>query len=185
MHRKSAYMESSLMGSKGIKSLLIAGMTLVLLGCQSTENKETSIRFEGFIGFKQAKPWAITFNDCTVYRFSDAKPYYWFDRSLNKVSCYQFSETDKSELLGLFNKIYQMPSLTAPAKSFIRFEQLDISSSGWGAFPKVFDRQGEHWIRVKEGWIYLQKADFALIEVYQGQQDMKLKANHDSYYNNH
>ena len=78
-----------------------------------------------------------------------------------------------------------MPSLTAPAKSFIRFEQLDISSSGWGAFPKVFDRQGEHWIRVKEGWIYLQKADFALIEVYQGQQDMKLKANHDSYYNNH
>lgn len=173
------------MRHKYLKCVVMTVIALVLLGCQSSNEKLAVTEFEGFIGFKQNKPWAITFNDCTVYRFAEAKVYYWFDRNLDKLSCYKFSEADKTALLGFFNKVYQMPSLTAPSKGFIRFEQLNVSSSGWGTFPKVFARQGANWFLVQEGWIYLQDADFELVEIYQGLQDMSLKATHDSYYKNH
>jgi len=157
----------------------------LLLACQEGTKQNAVTQAQGFIGFKNNQPWAVTFNDCTVHRFAEAKAYYWFDRTLSQISCYSFTEADKAQLADFFSVVYQKPSLTAPSVPFKRFEQLQVSASGWGRFPQVFARQGEHWVQVKEGWIYLKAADLAVIEVYSGQQDQTLKAAHDKYYSQH
>lgn len=166
-----------------MKLICILIPCILLTACQL--NTTNTLDTTGYIGFKQHQPWAITFNDCTVYDRNTAKQYLWFDRTLVSISCYEFVQQDSQMLKNSFDKVYVEPSLSAASVSFNRFQELAVSKSGWGHFPVVYEIRDDHWIRVQEGWIHLTDDDQQIVTLYFGTQNESLKQTHDDYYNHH
>ncbi|CAA0094892.1 Uncharacterised protein [BD1-7 clade bacterium] len=139
----------------------------------------------GYIGFANNGKWAVQFNDCAVISFEGAQQYLWFDRTLNKISCYSFKESDISPIRNTAIRIHSKPDHSSSYKSVMKFGELNVSGSGWGAFPKVYERAGLDWYRVAEGWIQLNRSDKVLVDYYVGSQDISGKRTHDEYFDTH
>ncbi|MDK9759530.1 hypothetical protein KIV40_30460, partial [Vibrio sp. D173a] len=115
----------------------------LLVGCQTTS--EVVDEPIGYLGFQDGQVWAIQFNDCGVVNYLEAKKYQWFDRSLESISCYQF--TPEQSVLAI--SVYAAPDLDSqPIEYIARFSELEVSESGWGTFPSVYQTQGENWVRL-------------------------------------
>jgi len=167
------------------KRILFIGVCvfpLSLLNGSQSYAMENSI---GYIGFKDNEPWAIQFNDCTVYDFNAAEKYLWFDRNLKSISCYSFKEQDVSSLKGQPIELFTEPKLGAKINRVHSFKGLVLSKSGWGTFPLVFERVGCHWYRVEGGWLYLMPSDKKFVSFYAGEQDVSGKLDHDNYFLHH
>ena len=173
-----------------MKCMLAFVFSLSLVGCASSElaqvdAPETTIEPSqsiGYLGFKDHQNWAIKFNDCTVYDLTGAQPYQWFDRTSASVSCYTFKPSDAIAPLPVYSSAsFESDQLT----SIERFQELQVSYSGWGRFPIVYDKNGTNWLRVKEGWIHLTLADQTLVQFYPGTQDQSAKSQHDQYFEHH
>lgn len=161
---------------------LIILLCFTFVGCNyNTSNNTAAI---GYLGFKDHQPWAIQFNDCTVYAREEAIKYAWFDRQLKSISCYTFDEEDNRLLQGHLDKVYEAPDTDSNYKTFTVFSELHVSDAGWGTFPLVYSRKN-NWLKVKEGWIYLTSNDLNRVQFYQGQQDDSLKQAHNDYYKEH
>jgi|GEM_PF-4189104 len=155
----------------------------LLTACQLKNTNTSDVL--GYIGFKQNRSWAITFNDCTVYDRNTAAEYFWFDRTLESISCYEFMVQDRQLLKHSFDKVYAEPSSNATSSRFSRFQELKVSKSGWGSFPVVYEIRDDNWIRVKEGWIHLSDDDQRIVKLYFGKQNESLKQAHDDYFYHH
>jgi len=162
---------------KGI--LILAGLTLQF-GCQSAQ--KNNVEPIGYLGFQAEQIWAIQFNDCGVVNYLEAKKYQWFDRSLESISCYQFTPEQSVPAIS----VYAAPDLDSqPIEYIARFSELEVSESGWGTFPNVYQTQGENWVRLKEGWIHLSADDLKLVQFYSGEQNTQYKQAHEQYYLEH
>ncbi|MEZ9701702.1 hypothetical protein AB4455_18475 [Vibrio sp. 10N.261.46.E12] len=136
----------------------------------------------GYLGFVNHQEWAIQFNDCTVFDLTGAQSYQWLDRTLVSVSCYTFKPNDAIEPLSVYVDANLNSSKLTPIK---RFKELQVSESGWGQFPAVYETNGTNWLRVKEGWIHLTLADQTLVQFYPGTQDQSGKPQHEQYFEEH
>ena len=172
------------------KRILAVIFSVGLVGCATSEVTQVAApdtRLEpsqpiGYLGFKDHQDWAIKFNDCTVYDLTGAQPYQWFDRTSESVSCYTFKPNDAITPLPVYsNASFESDQLT----SIERFQELQVSDSGWGRFPIVYETNGTNWFRVKEGWIHLTLADQTLVRFYSGIQDQSGKSQHDQYFLQH
>lgn len=179
-----------------MRTQLFLGVTLLVLsGCSSVEQPAHSVGNSanklGYLGFKDHQVWAIQFNDCTVYDRSDAIKYLWFDRTLIQISCYRFKAEDIKLLPSPSIHIYAKPHYSADMIEIEKFEEMDISTSGWGSFPTVYaqflDSSQATWLRVKEGWFRLDEADKAFVRFYSGSQEFNAdrRAKHDAYFKKH
>lgn len=177
-----------------MRTHLFIGLILLLLSaCSSVDipvrPAGKSADKIGYLGFGEHQAWAIQFNDCTVYKRSEAIKYLWFDRTLTHISCYRFKPSDVQALPTPSIRIYDAPKSSAEVIEIARFEEMLISKSGWGSFPPVYEQfqdssQGT-WLRVKEGWLYFSKQDARYAIFYSGQQDEQAKAEHQAYYLQH
>jgi hypothetical protein len=164
--------------------------SLGLMGCATSEpvyEQEADSKPEpsqpiGYLGFKAHQEWAIQFNDCTVYDLIGAQPYQWFDRTSASVSCYTFKPNDAIEPLSVYADANFDSNKLAPINLF---QELQVSESGWGKFPAVYETNGTNWLKVKEGWIHLTLADQTLVQFYPGTQDLSGKSLHDQYFEQH
>lgn len=165
--------------------------SLGLMGCVTSEpayGPETDSQPEnlsqpiGYLGFKNHQEWAIKFNDCTVYDLTSAQSYQWFDRTSASVSCYTFKPNDAIEPLLVYSDADFHSNQLTPIR---RFQELQVSESGWGTFPIVYEKNGTNWLRVKEGWIHLTLADQTLVQFYPETQDQSAKSQHDQYFEQH
>lgn len=164
-----------------MRTLLL--MTILLLtGCADNQQKTTGP--VGYLGFTNNQPWAIQFNDCTVYNSEQAEKYLWFNRKLSSISCYQYSEKDFARLKGSMDKVYSAPDLSASFVPFTSFSELTVSESGWADFPLVYETRN-NWFRVKEGWIRLTPVDLNFVQFYPGRQGEFQKQAHEAYYRQH
>lgn len=165
--------------------------SLGLMGCTVSDTVSEVAPFSqeplpkepiGYLGFVNHQEWAIKFNDCTVFDLTGAQPYQWFDRTLVSVSCYSFKPENAIEPLVTYAAAdFESNKL----KSIDRFQELQVSESGWGSFPIVYETNGTNWLRVKEGWIHLTLADKTLVQFYPGTQDQSSKHSHDQYFEEH
>lgn len=163
-----------------MKRTLTFLFSLGLMGCATSDlvyEKKPDAKPElsqpiGYLGFKANQEWAVKFNDCTVYDLTGAQPYQWFDRTSASVSCYTFKSTDAIEPLSVYADADFASNKLTPID---RFQQLQVSESGWGSFPIVYETNGTDWLRVKEGWIHLTLTDQALVQFYPGTQDQSSK----------
>lgn len=168
---------------KQLYQTIILLISLLLLGCVTKAPlNNTSV---GYIGFHDNSPWAIQFNDCSEHEFSGAEKYLWYDRQLTSISCYRFKPTDETRLKDREIVVYKSPTLGSTSQPISRFAELNISESGWGVFPYVYEVTYENWFRLKEGWIHLEPFDTEFVQFYKGQQNMTGKAAHDAYFYNH
>lgn len=149
-------------------------LTLSLfVGCDTnTRSDKAPI---GYIGFIDDRVWAIQFNDCTEHQFLGAEKYLWYDRQLTSISCYSFRSDDKTHLKSQKIETYKSPALDSPGKSINRFSELEISESGWGIFPKVYEIADGDWFRLKDGWIHLEPQDKEFVQFYRGAQNISKK----------
>ena len=152
----------------------------LLVGCQTTS--EVVDEPIGYLGFQDGQVWAIQFNDCGVVNYVEAKKYQWFDRSLESISCYQFTPQQTMPAVS----VYESPNMDSqPIEQVLRFSELQVSESGWGTFPSVYQIQDNNWVRLKEGWIHLSVDDLKLVQFYPGEQNTQYKQAHDQYYLEH
>ncbi|PMG11765.1 hypothetical protein BCU98_02800 [Vibrio splendidus] len=173
-----------------MKRALTFLFSLGLMGCATSDlsyEQEPDVKPEpsqpmGYLGFKAHQEWAIQFNDCTVYDLIGAQPYQWFDRTLAAVSCYTFKSNDAIEPLSVYADANFDSNKLTPIN---RFQELQVSESGWGNFPAVYKTNGTNWLKVKEGWIHLTLADQTLVQFYPGTQDQSGKSQHDQYFEQH
>lgn len=155
---------------------------LLLAGCAAQQQKERGP--VGYLGFTGNQLWAIRFNDCTVYNPEQAAKYLWFNRKLDKISCYLYSGGDLARLEGSMDKVYSSPDLSASFVPFSSFSELTVSESGWGEFPLVYETQN-NWFKIKEGWIQLTPTDLNFVQFYPGRQGESQKQAHEEYYRRH
>lgn len=163
---------------------------LGLMGCATsepvyepdTDSKPEPSQPVGYLGFKAHQEWALKFNDCTVYDLTGAQPYQWFERTSAFVSCYTFKPNDAIEPLFVYSEANFESNQLTPID---RFQELQVTESGWGKFPSVYETKGTNWLRVKEGWIHLTLADQTLVQFYPGSQDQSGKSQHDQYFEQH
>lgn len=164
----------------------------LLVGSVQATDKEPAI---GYLGFLKNKPWAIQFNDCTVYRYVNAQKYLWFDRKLQKISCYHFYRNlegrsinksyPRSRLMTKKIKIFPKRMRSSTFKTISQFKEFAVDETGWGTFPKVYEVFGvgtSRWYRVQEGWLQLDETDRKFVRYYAGEPDAALKAKHHQYY---
>ena len=81
--------------------------------------------------------------------------------------------------------VYLKPDIESQKTEIVSLKEMIVSESGWGIFPKVYSRKDSHWLKIKEGWIFLDELDFKYIQFYEGDQDISGKEAHDHYYHNH
>lgn len=144
-----------------MKRILAFVFSLSLVGCASSELAQV---------------------DAPETTIEPSQPYQWFDRTSASVSCYTFKPSDAIAPL----PVYSSASFESDQLSSIeRFQELQVSDSGWGRFPIVYDKNGTNWLRVKEGWIHLTLADQTLVQFYPGTQDQSAKSQHDQYFEHH
>ncbi|KPL96263.1 hypothetical protein [Vibrio splendidus] len=160
--------------------------SLGLMGCSVSDTVLGGDPFSqepiGYLGFVNRQEWAIKFNDCTVYDLTGAQPYQWFDRTSAAVSCYTFKPNDAIEPLSVYADADFASNKLTPID---RFQELQVSESGWGNFPSVYETNGTNWLRVKEGWIHLTLADQTLVQFYPRTQNQSGKSQHDQYFEQH
>jgi hypothetical protein len=161
---------------------LFSGVTNMVLLWQSTPE---SGPVTGYLGFADGKPWQLQFNDCTVSALEQARPYLWFDRQLKQVSCYQFQASDAPLWQDQAIKVYAAPDFNADFVKVMRLSEFKQTESGWGVFPKVYQKAPESWYQLQEGWLHLSANDQAVVTFFAGEQDAALQQAHDDYYDKH
>ena len=67
------------------------------------------------------------------------------------MSCYTFKPNDAIESLFVYSEANFESNQLTPID---RFQELQVTESGWRKFPSVYETNGTNWLRVKEGWIH-------------------------------
>ena len=67
------------------------------------------------------------------------------------MSCYTLKPNDAIESLFVYSEADFESNQLTPID---RFQELQVTESGWRKFPSVYETNGTNWLRVKEGWIH-------------------------------